>query len=173
MTRTVVIDTTNGAHVAPFVRLPGPRMGHNPGMPHLSRVALLATAAALVVACDASPPQAGVLAAPTTSAMEFRGERPCADCDGIDSWLRLEQAGARQRFRLVEHYHGRGGERRFEEEGEWFAEGDLLRLRSGHGGERVYVQIEAGVLQARDGRGRPLPAAADDVMTAVTFDTAR
>jgi hypothetical protein len=49
----------------------------------------------------------------------------------------------------------------------------LLRLRSGNGGERVYARIADGGLQARDARGMPLPAAADDVMMAVTLDTAR
>jgi hypothetical protein len=101
----------------------------------LARKLLLSAAiACLLVACDAAAPGGGTATTgPTSSAMEFRGQRPCADCTGIESWLRLEQEGERRRFRLVED----------------------------------------GVLQARDARGLPLPAAADDVMMAVTFDTAR
>lgn len=134
----------------------------------------VAIAALLLDACDATSPGAGPAGAgPTSSALEFRGERPCADCAGIQSWLRLEQAGQRRRFRLVEAYRGQGRERRFEDAGAWHAEGDLLRLRSGDGSERVYARIGNGALQARDARGRPLPAAADDVMMAVTMDTAR
>lgn len=143
-------------------------------MPLRRHSALSVLALVLLAACDASPPDAGQVASrPSSSALEFRGERPCADCAGIASWLRLEQEGDRRRFRLVEDYRGQGRERRFEEEGEWVADGDLLRLRSGDGSERVYARIEDGVLQARDAHGRPLPAAADDVMMAVTLDTAR
>jgi hypothetical protein len=105
--------------------------------------------------------------------MEFRGQRPCADCSGIESWLRLEQQAGKQRYRLVEHYRTGDQERRFEDGGEWVAEGDLLRLRSSAGGERVYARVADGTLQARDARGATLPAAADDVMLPVTFDTVR
>lgn len=105
--------------------------------------------------------------------MEFRGQRPCVDCDGIDAWLRLEQEADRRRFRLVEDYRASGGDRRFEATGDWMAEGDLLRLRSGDGGERVYARLDDGLLQARDARGRPLPALADELLMPVTFDTAR
>ena len=174
MTRTVLIETTNGAHVAPFVRLQVARLRDNRRMPQLRNLAFYALAIVLLAACDAAPPGAGPAASgPASSALEFRGERPCADCTGIDSWLRLEQEGDRRRYRLVEDYRGQGRERRFEDEGEWDAEGDLLRLRSGNGGERVYARIEDGVLQARDARGMPLPAAADDVLMAVTLDTSR
>lgn len=167
----MAIDTTNGVHAAPFVRVQAARLRHNRGMSH-PRIALPALAISLLVACDASSPGAGPAATPS-SALEFRGERPCADCNGIESWLRLEQEGERRRFRLVEHYRDGGRERRFEDAGEWQAEGDLLRLRSANGGERVYARSEDGVLQARNARGGPLPAAADDVMMAVTLDTAR
>ena len=174
MSRAVATDTTNGAHAAPFVRVHAARLRDNRGMSHLRNSALSALAIFVLAACDAAPPGAGKVASgPSSSALEFRGERPCADCAGIESWLRLEQEGNRRRFRLVEDYRGQGRERRFEDEGEWEAEGDLLRLRSGNGGERVYARVEDGVLQARDARGRPLPAAADDVMMAVTLDTAR
>ena len=105
--------------------------------------------------------------------MEFRGERPCVDCNGIDAWLRLEQEGRARRYRIVELYRSGERERRFEDQGEWRAEGDLLRLRSRTGGERVYARLPDGALQARDAHGRPLPAAADDVMVPVTFDTMR
>ena len=87
--------------------------------------------------------------------------------------MRLEQEGKQQPYRMIEHYRGAGGDRRFDDEGEWLAEGDLLRLRSRDGGERVYAQMADGTLQARDAHGRPLPAAADDVMIPVTFDTVR
>jgi len=113
---------------------------------------------------DASRPDA------SDSAMEFRGQRPCADCSGIESFLRLEQHEGTRRYRLVEHYRSGERERRFEDAGEWMAEGDTLRLRSRNGGERVYVRMGDGMLQARDARGAPLAGAADDVLVPVTFD---
>lgn len=104
------------------------------------------------------------------SAMEFQGLRPCADCRSIEAWLRLDhQAGAR-RYRMVERYDLGRAERRFEETGEWAAEGDLLRLRAQQGGERVYMRLPDGRLHARDGRGRPLPGATDEVLEPVSFD---
>ena len=48
-----------------------------------------------------------------------------------------------------------------------------LMLVSRAGGERVYARLADGALQARDAHGRPLPAAADEVMVPVTFDTLR
>lgn len=131
-------------------------------------------AAVLLAGCDgATPPGGAATTGASDMAMEFRGERPCADCDGIEAWLRLEQEGRDQPYRLIEHYRGGGRDRRFDDEGEWLAEGDLLRLRSRNGGERVYARMADGMLQARDARGRPLPAAADDVMVPVIFDPAR
>ena len=132
-------------------------------------------ATTLVAGCGVGAPPAGQeTASPAfSSAMEFRGERPCADCNGIEAWLRLEQEGKARRYRMVEHYRSGERERQFEDAGEWRAEGDLLRLRSRTGGERVYARLADGALQARDAHGRPLPASADDVMVPVTFDSMR
>ncbi len=106
--------------------------------------------------------------------MEFRGARACVDCLGIDAWLRLEHDGSVQRYRLIEDYRRDGGDRRFEDMGEWAAKGELLRLRSQDGGgERVYARLADGRLQARGGRGQRLSAAMDDVLIPVTFDNTR
>ena len=86
------------------------------------------------------------------------------DCQGIEAWLRLEQRGEERKYTLVELYLADGRERRFEEMGHWLSSGDLLRLRSGAGGERVYAVLADNRLQAVDSRGQPLAAAADDVM---------
>jgi hypothetical protein len=166
-------ETTNGARVAPFVRLLAGRLRHNPAMERV-RCCLLLSMLPALAACDGAGPARVPVATPVSaSAMEFRGERPCVDCDGIQAWLRLEQQGDSRRYRLIEHYRSGSRERRFDDEGEWQAEGELLRLRSRDGGERVYAQLADGSLQARDARGQPLPAAADDVMVPVTFDRMR
>jgi hypothetical protein len=112
-----------------------------------------------------TPPVTGA----SGNTIEFRGERACVDCAGIEAWLRLEQRGNERRYTLVEHYLARGRERRFEEQGQWESSGDLLRLRSGAGGERVYAVLADNRLQAVDSRGRPLAAAADDVMVPTSY----
>ena len=137
-----------------------------------SSASVVSALAWLLVGCEPAVPsgQQEMAAPASESAMEFRGERPCTDCAGIEAWLRLEQDGKAQHYRLIELYRNDRRERRFEDEGEWVAEGDLLRLRSRAGGERVYARLADGALEARDAHGRPLPAAGDDVMLPMSFD---
>ncbi|HSD16244.1 MAG TPA: copper resistance protein NlpE N-terminal domain-containing protein [Thermomonas sp.] len=135
----------------------------------------------LLVGCDAPAPRApaAVQASPAIdhaavdSELEFRGERPCVDCAGIEAWLRLQSGDGLQRYQLVERYRGNGRDLRFEDEGDWTAQGDLLRLRSAQGGERVYLRQEDGSLQARGIDGAPLPALADDVLLPVSLEGGR
>ncbi|GHC10462.1 hypothetical protein GCM10010080_27510 [Thermomonas carbonis] len=133
----------------------------------------------LLAGCDAAPsraPAAGRQAssaidpAIVDSALEFRGQRPCVDCAGIDAWLRLQSGDGLQRYQLVERYRDGGPGLRFEDEGDWTAQGDLLRLTSSQGGERVYVRQEDGSLQARGIDGALLPALADDVLLPTRLD---
>ncbi|MEO6226596.1 MAG: copper resistance protein NlpE N-terminal domain-containing protein [Thermomonas sp.] len=131
-----------------------------------------------LVGCDvgkpASPATTSQAAASNiTSGMEFSGERECVDCDGIESWLRLEQSGKTQRYRMVEVYYGQGHERRFEDTGDWSTQGELLRLRSNQGGERVYARMDDGVLQARGAHGQNIVSIEDDVLAPARFDSTR
>lgn len=151
-------------------------MRHNP------RMSLIRTLAVLIAlslsGCDAgkppgTPTNAGATASTLTNGMEFSGERDCVDCDGIESWLRLEQAGKARRYRMVEVYYGQDRERRFEDTGEWSTQGELLRLRSSQGGERVYARMQDGFLQARGAHGQRIPAAEDDVLEPARFDSTR
>lgn len=142
---------------------------HNPRMSRSAVPFLLCLG--LFAGCDAAPsrapsadPRPRMDPAAARSAVEFRGRRPCADCAGIDAWLRLQSGDAGQRYRLVELYHDAGRELRFEDEGEWSAQGDLLRLRSSQGGERSYLRRDDGSLQARGIAGEPLPALVDEVL---------
>ena len=128
--------------------------------------------------CDAGKPSGSRTASPTTSSnftsgMEFSGERDCADCDGIESWLRLEQSGKTQRYRMVEVYVGQDHERRFEDTGQWSTQGELLRLRSSQGGERIYARMDDGVLQARGSHGQQITAVENEVLEAARFDSTR
>lgn len=132
----------------------------------------------LLAGCDAAPsraPAAGRQASSAIdpsivdSALEFRGQRPCVDCAGIDTWLRLQSGDGLQRYQLVERYRDGGPGLRFEDEGDWTAQGDLLRLTSSQGGERVYVRQDDGSLQARGIDGAALPALADEVLFPTRF----
>ncbi len=172
------MKTTNGARVAPFVRVGGARVRHNPRMALIRTVVVLLLVS--LAGCDAGTPPVSAPAASTsattgslTNGMEFSGERACVDCDGIASWLRLEQVGKARRYRMVEVYYGQDHERRFEDSGEWTTQGELLRLRSSEGGERVYAQLEDGLLQARGARGQLISAVEDDVLEPSSFDSTR
>ena len=150
---------------------------HNPRMPRLPTLLLCLS---LLAGCDAAvprPPVAGG-ASPSVddaaaSALEFRGQRPCVDCAGIDAWLRLQSGDGGQHYRLVERYLDEGRAVRFEDEGDWTARGDLLQLQSSQGGTRTYLRQEDGSLQARGIDGAPLPALADDVLLPVGFGDLR
>lgn len=138
---------------------------------------LLASLAWLVAGCD-NRGAAGAFGTPppgsaSGNAMEFHGERACADCDGIEAWLTLQQRGEQRQYQLVEDYRDASRQRRFEDEGEWHSSGDLLRLRSSRGGERVYLVLPDHRLQGVDSRGRALPAAVDDVLVPVAFSSDR
>ena len=148
---------------------------HNPRMPRPLFPLLLGLS--LLAGCDARPSRAPVAdqrlpaiePAAVDSALEFRGQRPCADCAGIDSWLRLQSGDGLQRYQLVERYRGDGRDLRFEDQGDWTSQGDLLRLRSAQGGERVYLRQDDGSLQARGIDGAPMPALAEEVLLPTRF----
>ena len=135
----------------------------------MDRHLVLLMLATLLAACGSQEPPSAIVA--TDAGLEFEGVRPCADCVAIATRLRLEQVGEVRRYSLSERYDLGDGERRFDETGQWQARGDLLRLQALGGGERVYVRLDDGRLHARDEAGRPLPAAADDVLVPVSFDT--
>ena len=142
-------------------------------MPRLSSALLLCLS--LLAGCDAAAPASGraspaIEPALVENTLEFRGQRPCVDCAGIDAWLRLQSGAGLQRYQLVERYRGAGRDLRFEDEGDWSASGDLLRLQSAQGGTRTYLRQEDGSLQARGIDGALLPALADDVLLPTSFD---
>lgn len=138
---------------------------------------LLLAAVGWLAGCDntGSPGAFGTppVGNPAGSVMEFRGHRGCADCEGIEARLTLEQRGDERRYRLVEVYRAVDRERRFEDRGQWQANGDVLRLESTEGGQRLYVVLSDNRLQATDSRGQPLPAIADEVMIPIGYSNDR
>lgn len=168
--------STNGALAAPFVHARRDGLRHNQYMP---RIPAIATCIILLlpVGCESAKPpvvdssKAGVDT--PINGIEFSGERSCVDCDGIESWLRLEQAGNARRYRMVEVFYGQDHQRRFEDSGEWSSDGNLLRLRSTQGGERVYARVQEGYLQARGAHGQRIAAAEDEVLVPAGLDSTR
>jgi len=130
-------------------------------------------ALAWLAGCDNAESPGAFGTAPVGNAsgdvMEFRGQRGCTDCEGIEARLTLEQRGGERRYQLVEVYRALDRERRFEDQGQWQSNGDVLRLQSNDGGQRVYLVLPDNRLQAIDSRGRPLPAIADEVMVPIGY----
>lgn len=131
-------------------------------MPPLARLIAVFAVLSLLAACgrdgapagDADLPPVG---RPGSQIAVWQGLLACADCDGIEVRLVLERDGAPGRYRLTEVYLAGEASERFEEQGRWWRDGRVLRLRSEHGGERVLALEPDGALSLRDRSGR-LPA---------------
>jgi hypothetical protein len=106
-----------------------------------------------------SPPEAstgGTAPGFDTPAAELNwaGVLACADCDGIDTRLRLARGnGVVSQYELVEAFLDGEGAEYFREEGRWRRDGRILRLQATSGGERLYAIDGAGNLVVVDRRG--------------------
>ena len=88
------------------------------------------------------------------AALEWRGMRGCADCDGIETVLVLERTGDAQRFELIETYLAMPESARFADSGDWALDGQALRLQADDGGLRHSALLRGGRLQPGDAEGR-------------------
>jgi hypothetical protein len=91
--------------------------------------------------------------------LAWQGLQACADCDGIETHLRLVRNGE-SRYELIETFLAEDGGARFLERGHWLRDGRLLRLQAEEGGERVFAIEDDGQLSVReaDGEAPPGPA---------------
>jgi hypothetical protein len=137
-------------------------------------VLLLATF--VVVACGQkrAPDQQGSMQssppfAEATGQLAWEGVLACADCEGIETRLVLDQQGrdsmlgssnARPRYELLETFLADDGGERYREQGQWQREGRLLRLLSDTGSERVLAIEPDGRLSLHGGSGGDPPGAA-------------
>ena len=147
---------------------------HNRGMPPI-RLACLLPAAALGLAlsgCDrppvATPADATMPAAADGERIAWRARLPCADCDGIDTTLQLQQDGRMRVYTLSETYLAGGGGERFVEHGHWQRRHAWLQLQGDDGARRRYALLADGGLQATDSRGRALSGDAGRILVPVT-----
>ena len=135
-------------------------MRHNRRVRHsCNRISILAIAAlvAALSACGRAPAPAGRTDqradAPEVE-LAWQGVLACADCDGIDTRVRLQQGnGVVAQYQLVEAYMDGEGAEYFQETGRWRRDGRLLRLQSSQGGERLFAIDGAGNLVVVDRRG--------------------
>lgn len=121
-------------------------------------------AALLAAGCEraAPAPARGTGDAEARAAEAWTGVWPCADCDGIETWLELSGQRDEGRYRLVETYLGTGREDRFIREGDWRAAtlpdpegGPAIRLDP-EGLDLWFARRPDGALERRAADGRPL-----------------
>lgn len=87
--------------------------------------------------------------------LAWQGVVDCADCDGIDTRLRLHRGnGVVAQYELVEAFLVGEGAEYFHEEGRWRRDGGVLRLQASAGGERRYAIDAEGNLVVIDRDGR-------------------
>ena len=102
---------------------------------------------------SASPGPAPRFDNPDTE-LAWEGTLACADCDGIETRLRLQHGnGVVAQYELVEAFLAGEGTEYFREQGRWRRDGRILRLLSSTGGERLYAIDGAGNLVVVDRRG--------------------
>ena len=93
----------------------------------------------------------------------WQGSAACADCDGIETELMLEQQGDARVYMLVETYRGDDHVAQFIDNGRWQRQAGVLQLRGEQGSRRSYRVLADGRLRASDRHGRALPMP-DDAM---------
>ncbi len=92
----------------------------------------------------------------------------CADCDGIQTQLLLQNGVATgSEFHLTEIYLAHGQDARFDDHGHWRRQADLLQLQGDSGSLRVYAVLPDGRLQPRDGHGMALSPETGDTLQLV------
>jgi uncharacterized lipoprotein NlpE involved in copper resistance len=135
------------------------RLLHNRRVHRIARLRWsLACCAIAVLACacgDASrTPARTPDAFGTDAVLAWQGVVACADCDGIDTRLRLQRGtGAAAQYQLVEAFLDEAGAEYFREEGRWERQGAILTLHAQAGGVRRYRIEGDGALVAVDRAG--------------------
>ena len=117
-------------------------------------------------AASASAPAASSQApAPGSSLLDstWQGVLPCADCDGIQTRLRLVADDQGRRYELQETYLAQDGGEVFESQGDWIEETAVLndqptvvyRLQA-NGASRWFSLQPDGALEMLDGQEQPM-----------------
>ena len=91
---------------------------------------------------------------PETMEQQFQGVIPCADCEGIQVSLSLQQGG---RYSLKEQYLGSDSVQS-SQQGNWTRTAEKLVLISDRGEKRYFRPLDSG-LEMMDTRGNPVESA--------------
>lgn len=91
---------------------------------------------------------------PETTVQQFKGVIPCADCEGIEVSLLLQQGG---RYSLNEKYLGSDNVQT-RQQGRWSRTAEKLVLVSDQGEKRYFRPLESG-LEMMDTHGNPIETA--------------
>ena len=130
--------------------------------PRRGSIVAVAAAVVLLAGCGRMPQQQDRDAGPTNAPddeLAWQGVLACADCDGIDTRLKLQHGnGVAAQYELVEAFIDGEGADYFQESGRWRRDGRLLRLQSSAGGERLFAIDGAGNLVVVDRRGHAVGA---------------
>lgn len=138
-------------------RTPGTGLRHNRCMGSFVRAYLVSVL--LLAGCDGA--QHATVPLPQLEQaggrMQWRGQLPCADCDGIDVQLQLVHAADGDAYRLVEVYRLGDDGVRFVERGHWRRDGDLIRIQAQDGSRRTFALQPDRSLRLSDAHGRAVP----------------
>lgn len=88
---------------------------------------------------------------PETRVQQFKGIIPCADCEGIQVSLLLQQGG---RYSLTEQYLGSDNVQT-QQQGRWSRTAEKLVLVSDRGEKRYFRPLDSG-LEMMDTHGNPI-----------------
>ncbi|WP_428943988.1 copper resistance protein NlpE N-terminal domain-containing protein [Pantoea sp. FN060301] len=117
-----------------------------------SVMVLLATMlAGMLTGCQGREAAIAAQPAPQAIAQTFRGIIPCADCEGIEVTLLLQQGG---QYRLNERYLGADNVAE-PQHGRWTRTAEKLVLVSDKGEKRYFRPYEQG-LEMMDTQGHPI-----------------
>ena len=110
-----------------------------------------------------SPPAGSLASAAEATSLDatWEGVLPCADCDGIQTRLRLVADEEGRRYELQEAYLADDGGERFEAQGEWTQESVLIDGAASvvyrldvQGAGRWFALVGDGALELREERDR-------------------
>lgn len=136
---------------------------------------VLPSAIALVVALagcgrDDRPSAGGPSPLAGDGSVEWQGVLPCADCDAIETRLRIDRDGDAATYRLDERFVAIDGALTFSEDGDWRMVDGVLALEGREGARRHFAVLADGRLRPGDADGDPWPGRDGDMLVPVVAE---
>lgn len=126
----------------------------------------------LLAACgrDGGAPSAGQSPLAGDGSVEWQGVLPCADCDAIETRLRIDRDGERATYRLDERFLAADGALTFSEDGDWRMVDGVLALEGREGAMRHFAVLADGRLRPGDADGDAWPGRDGDRLVPVVAE---